>query len=147
MPKPFERRYLVSDFTMGLLDFERYDKILQAINMAFESVYAGKSEAIYSLYANLNTLYLEWSPIMLESIKTEVKNLLDELKTNMDNMAFTDKESRGIEMIKQQEFKDALDMVFKIREKLMMERQRAGFGIKTSLTQTDRQIFKRALKI
>jgi hypothetical protein len=144
--KPFERR-MVSDFTMGLLDFERYDRILQGINEAFEKIHAGEPMAIYSLYANLNSLYLEWSPVMLPSVKKGIKEDLESLSREIDNMTFTDKENDNIKMMKEESFKESMRLIFIVREKLMEERQKAGFGIKTSIHATEREIAKRSLQL
>ena len=144
--RKFERRQL-SDFTMGLLDFERYDKILLAIDVANERIYAGDYASLSSLYGNLENLYAEWSSIMIPSVKKGIRDKLDQLAISMTNITFTDAESNAIEFIKQQEFQNAMKLAREIREKLMEERQLAGFGIKTTFHESDRKIFKRAISI
>ena len=144
--KGFERG-VVSDYTMGVQDFERYDDILKAINQAFESVYSGNTSSIYSLIGNLNTLFIEWSPIMLPSVREELKQMLADLMIKINNINFTAYNGRSIDLVKENSFRDAMDKIIDVRLKLMQERQRAGFGIKTSNVQTQRQILHRALEL
>jgi hypothetical protein len=55
--------------------------------------------------------------------------------------------SVGMRFMKDEDFSDAKKKITLIRKKLYEERQKSGFGIKTSDVSTPREIFKRAIKV
>jgi len=138
---PKEER-IKSDFSMGALDFERYNKLLEEINSVEVQVNAGNYQLFEKYKGLLRTLFNEWESYLPKKRREEIRNLFAKVakceetanKIRPFPSFYTFEPSTTLEInvhlmnLRQR----ALEHLWEIRIKLFEARKEVGFGMKVT---------------
>ena len=139
--RPFYR----SDFTMGELDFKRFNSILLAVN-EFKINFVGDRRNIIGFLVAVETLYDEWAHLFRDEQAEDVAGMLKVATVNVNSLMTT--ESRmGQDKVSFSNYKRVFDQIREIHRQLLRYRQGLGFGIRVTRYETEQKKIKRGLSI
>jgi len=135
-----------AEFSMGQLDYERYDAILRKLNYVAVQCRAGRKSFVFPFYALLKELW-----IIFQSTGTVYQTEIEAVKVNWDELETMMKFERRKESIMPSHLKQGyfpFKSVEKIEElyvRLMEIKQMIGLGIQIERTFTDKSLMKRGM--
>lgn len=150
-----------AEFTMGELDFRRFDESMRSINALKIRVGSGYREYYPALREAVEVLFAEWTPIL----QLHSKDIVKKLKQKFEQLDKYEKNDLTIRMNRTRPYtfgpsagigeneiiEDLFGRAFKLLKEIHMEllshRQHVGFGIPTTRKATDSETLKRGLDL
>jgi len=133
-----------ADWSMTIYDFERYNILLKVADELAVRVRLFDSSSIRDYYSVLRQLYINWRPLMDETMKTEFDKSFNDARNDI----FRLKEFESTEIIEVGESDLKMHVPIDLEQihlELLEFKQLKGLGVPTRLELTEEQKLKRAM--
>lgn len=135
------RSVYVSQFSMGQLDFERFDKILSAMDLWGARVWNDEEEAIRPFFALCKQFYKNIRHIVVK--REKIDKVFEETKSKIDDMEMLQGRNATYKHLLPGIF-DGLD---EITNKIYEIKQWLGLGIEVQKKLSQKKKWERAMRI
>lgn len=141
------RPKFLSEFSMGQLDFNRYDKTLtelDAISAAVNSYHVPTLELMQQFLAHLINLYDNWRPLI--SIGTVADELDNLIKEGISKKRVWERLQRQNVQMNEKRILEFVDLCNKIKRRLLQIKQVVGLGIVVRKNMTPSERIKKGIR-
>ena len=144
--KPYFKPKFTSEFSMGALDFDRYDFWLKWVDYWSSIINSSELptlEMVQKLYAGVMNLYDNWRPLMIPAVIREIDKAFDECKKK--KRVWEKSIISGVEM-NSGFILSLVDKLMAIKQKLYGIKQVIGLGIVVRRNLSGKQRIKKGME-